>query len=642
MLMPDSNTIAFNRIFDKVQSFTYDHFELRKQKYYDAFYHYMNVFEKFTSEAMRSGVHTFAPFTAQIRPKRDKGIRVFLKSSFLDRLFIFSVIQEIGSTIQHEIDELVNSETMPIPPAASFLAINNPYPYTDWKNDYFLWQQIPEYYGFKGYSWYLQTDLQNFFDTIDTNTLLNNIQPYFKADNTYGLLKEYFDIKVHWNASIHNRPYGLPTGEPTSHLFANLYLLPFDKWVINQHIPYVRYVDDMRFFAHSKDECLRILDEITEYLLVTYNLKVNPEKIKFERIENKADINKANHLYNYLKHLQKVSRDLPFRDLIKYQKLTPSQLASVIDKLKRNALNQHDNKNVPITFGTVNSQNISLEEYAKYTANSDECEEMLYSFLDWILIQTPNSYITSLLRITVSKLSYFDALKTANKVKDLLKSELYAWRMVAVKAMLKTLNNSFISNIENYLLDLLSKNEPPVKEIKHILSLMYDHNVISNSLIEKIKAIGNKELVNHILPAINTAEELISMMKQNTDFEFLESAAIQIYKLRTPLPEVFEYWKNTLIQPHLSADFKSYLIIWSEFLSEDYEIKSFIYDHIDHFTRFEIALFKESLIIAKKLNESANNKDRNTFDVKKYTDAIITRIEETFDKDERDEEKYLF
>lgn len=27
MLMPDSNTIAFNRIFDKVQSFTYDHFE---------------------------------------------------------------------------------------------------------------------------------------------------------------------------------------------------------------------------------------------------------------------------------------------------------------------------------------------------------------------------------------------------------------------------------------------------------------------------------------------------------------------------------------------------------------------------------------------------------------------------------------
>ncbi|MDY0085947.1 MAG: hypothetical protein RBR84_08540 [Bacteroidales bacterium] len=72
------------------------------------------------------------------------------------------------------------------------------------------------------------------------------------------------------------------------------------------------------------------------------------------------------------------------------------------------------------------------------------------------------------------------------------------------------------------------------------------------------------------------------------------------------------------------------------------KFQSFTYYHIDHFTRFEIALFKESLIIAKRLKESANNKFRNTFDVKKYTDAIITRIEETFDKDERYEEKYLF
>jgi hypothetical protein len=605
----------------------------------------MNVFEKFTSEAMRSGIHTFTPFTAQIRPKRDKGIRVFLKSSFLDRLIIFSVIQEIGSTIQNEIDELVNAETMPIPPAASFLQINNPYPYTDWKNDYFLWQQIPEYYGFKGYSWYLQTDLQNFFDTIDTNTLINNIQPYFKADKTYGLLKEYFDIRVHWNASIHNRPNGLPTGEPTSHLFANLYLLPFDKWVINQHIPYVRYVDDMRFFAHSKDECLRILDEISEYLLVTYNLKVNPEKIRFQEIVQKEDPERANQHYKYLLHLQKESRQLPFLNFIKYQKISDEQLADEVNRLKKFAIENHSTKNVPSTFGPENSDNKSLDRYAKFSAEnavSTEYEKVLFNFLDWILKQSPNSYITNLLRITVSKLSYFDTLKTADKVNDLLKSELYAWRMVAVKAMLKTLNNSFISNIENYLIDLLSKNEPPVKEIKHILSLMYDHNVISNSLIEKIKAIGNKELVNHILPAIDTAEEVISMMKQNTDFEFLETAAIQIYKLRTPLPEVFEYWKNILIQPHLSADFKSYLITWSEFLSEEYDLKSFIYDHIDHFTRFEIALFKESLIIAKKLKESANNKDGNTFDAKKYTDAIITRIEETFDKDERDEEKYQF
>lgn len=98
--------------------------------------------------------------------------------------------------------------------------------------------------------WILKCDIKKFFDSIDHKVLLNILGGYIPDPNIMSLLSNVID-------SYHNeqkRNVGLPLGNLTSQLFANIYLNVFDQWIKHKlktkH--YIRYADDFVVFSSDR------------------------------------------------------------------------------------------------------------------------------------------------------------------------------------------------------------------------------------------------------------------------------------------------------------------------------------------------------------------------------------------------------
>ena len=79
---------------------------------------------------------------------------------------------------------------------------------------------------------------------------------------------------------------GMPLGNLTSQLFANIYLNEFDHWVkeVLREKHYLRYVDDLIFLGANPSE-LNVVKENVVDRLESIGLTVNPKKIAIRRID---------------------------------------------------------------------------------------------------------------------------------------------------------------------------------------------------------------------------------------------------------------------------------------------------------------------------------------------------------------------
>lgn len=103
----------------------------------------------------------------------------------------------------------------------------------------------------------LKTDVRKFYPSIDHYCLKSIIRRKIKDERLLRLLDEIID-----SAS------GVPIGNYLSQYFANLYLSYIDhkiKEVLKVKY-YIRYADDMVFFARTKDELSIVLDALKKYL----------------------------------------------------------------------------------------------------------------------------------------------------------------------------------------------------------------------------------------------------------------------------------------------------------------------------------------------------------------------------------------
>ena len=74
---------------------------------------------------------------------------------------------------------------------------------------------------------------------------------------------------------------GLPIGNLTSQLFANIYLDELDQFIKRQlkFRYYGRYVDDMIIVSDNREDLLRAIKKISDYLSVHLSLRLHPKKI---------------------------------------------------------------------------------------------------------------------------------------------------------------------------------------------------------------------------------------------------------------------------------------------------------------------------------------------------------------------------
>lgn len=119
-----------------------------------------------------------------------------------------------------------------------------------------------------GKVWVAHIDISAFFSSINHDLLISSLKTWIACERTMKLL-----IQV-----IRSFTPGIPLGNLTSQLFANVILMPIDRCIADmQGVSYVRYADDFFLISHNRarlDECTKVLSQKLFELgfLCTYSL----------------------------------------------------------------------------------------------------------------------------------------------------------------------------------------------------------------------------------------------------------------------------------------------------------------------------------------------------------------------------------
>lgn len=140
-----------------------------------------------------------------------------------------------------------------------------------------------------GRRWYcLKLDISKYFYRVDHAVLLRILRRKIKDKDLLWLLEKIinsecaFGLPLDVNISevtdeIRLRDVGMPIGNLTSQMFANLYLNELDRYVkheLRQHY-YIRYMDDMLVLSDNKQALHDIKDKIARFLETELHLKLN-------------------------------------------------------------------------------------------------------------------------------------------------------------------------------------------------------------------------------------------------------------------------------------------------------------------------------------------------------------------------------
>lgn len=123
--------------------------------------------------------------------------------------------------------------------------------------------------------WALKLDIKKFFASVDHQILLKLLEKQIKDQDTLLLLKEV----------IESFPTGIPLGNLTSQVFANIYLNELDQFVKHKlKIKYyLRYADDFLMMSPNKDELSCLIEPVHKFLEKELKLELHPKKIIFRK-----------------------------------------------------------------------------------------------------------------------------------------------------------------------------------------------------------------------------------------------------------------------------------------------------------------------------------------------------------------------
>lgn len=140
-------------------------------------------------------------------------------------------------------------------------------------------------------TWALQLDISKYFHSVPHDRLKASVLRYIGDEDLRRLIValvdsyrtdgRYDDLFAPESAYRRTPAKGMPIGNLTSQLFANIYLADFDHW-IKQELRvacYIRYVDDLVILGQSAEQLRAIGDQITARL-DAIGLTVHPHKVR--------------------------------------------------------------------------------------------------------------------------------------------------------------------------------------------------------------------------------------------------------------------------------------------------------------------------------------------------------------------------
>jgi retron-type reverse transcriptase len=154
----------------------------------------------------------------------------------------------------------------------------------------------------------LQCDIQKFFQSISWDVLLSSISRVVKCPKTLDLIRKivtthekttgeaekdlsqlslFSTVVTEPPAVSVNKRRGLPIGNLTSQLFANIYLNELDHFVKEtlRERWYARYMDDFLIIHPDKNHLHEVKEKIRTFLKKTLDLRLHPKKVAIKNVE---------------------------------------------------------------------------------------------------------------------------------------------------------------------------------------------------------------------------------------------------------------------------------------------------------------------------------------------------------------------
>lgn len=118
------------------------------------------------------------------------------------------------------------------------------------------------------YTWFVKIDVDNCFDTIPVDQLIEYLRKKLKDDSLVNLIEIWMKMGyVSFDKSWNNRSSGIPQGAILSPLLMNCHLHALDRYVTSKKdVGYVRYADDIVIGCNSKIEAKDLYRSTKEFL----------------------------------------------------------------------------------------------------------------------------------------------------------------------------------------------------------------------------------------------------------------------------------------------------------------------------------------------------------------------------------------
>jgi len=177
--------------------------------------------------------------------------------------------------------------------------------------------------------WILKCDIRKFFASIDHDILLEILALRIQDEGILCLLRQVVES---FNTAD-SVGVGLPLGNLTSQLFANIYLNDFDQFVKHKIKAkfYIRYADDFVILSENKTWLDEILPRIKNFLQDELKLEIHPDKIFIKTLASGVDFLGWVHFPNH-RVLRTSTKRRMFKNL--WEDFRPDVIASYLGMLK--------------------------------------------------------------------------------------------------------------------------------------------------------------------------------------------------------------------------------------------------------------------------------------------------------------------
>ena len=134
-----------------------------------------------------------------------------------------------------------------------------------------------------GYEWVVDIDIEQFFDKVNHDKLIQILREQVNDSTTLNLIRKYLKAGVMENGLEKATVTGVPQGGPLSVVCSNIYLDKLDKELEGRGLRFTRYADDVLIFTRSEMSAEWVMESVCSCLERKLFLKVNVAKTKAVR-----------------------------------------------------------------------------------------------------------------------------------------------------------------------------------------------------------------------------------------------------------------------------------------------------------------------------------------------------------------------